>query len=771
MRKTDISKYTDKIDLDKKPNGAKDVLKAIWKVVATLLLVCLCAGLIVAITIGVYIFKLAIEPTGIDLNARSLNLSSFIYIEDPETEEFVEYQTLYGTENRIWVDLNEMPKAMPKAIIAIEDKRFYQHRGVDWYRTGSAIFSLLSGSNNYGGSTLTQQLVKNITDDNEVSLTRKLHEIFRALNIEKEYSKDDILEAYLNVVNFGNNAQGVEAASELYFDKPISECSLCECAAIAGITQNPSKWNPLVYPENNKIRRETVLEAMYDQEMITKDEYDAALKESETLTFKKNTDEDEDEDEDEENIQNWYIDQMYGDLVRDLAKYYDISEGAASEKLYTEGLQIYCAMDLKSQEMIEEKARNFKDGYDSDLQTGIEMIDFDGRVICTAGSSEPKDGNLLFDRASDAVLQPGSSIKAVMAYPLALDMDIITYSSLVKDEPLDSWRTVDGYSVKGPNNAYGYYNGYMTVPEAIAWSSNAAAVQTLNLIGTQNAYNQAIGNLGFSHLADADAVNVGALSIGGMEGGVTVREMAAAVEYVGNGGLYYKPYTYYYVTDQNGTVILDNRNNAPIEAYTEETAYQMNRLLKYNVETSQHSASPYAAISGWDIVGKTGTTDDDKDIWFVGCSPHCALACWVGYDNPATIAYYQLATVLWHDVMSEYLSHKEYKEFTQPDSVVTATYCKGSGLLATAGCGNTGTGYYPANELPEYCGGYHLAGSGGNYSNDSSYYESSSAGSDTSSKTESGSESPSGENPSESPATEATGQPETGTQIPQNGFE
>ena len=718
MRKTDISKYTDKIDVPQKSQSAAGaVFSAIGRGLLTVFMVLLVAGLIVGVSMGIFIFGLANEPTGIDLNARSLNLSSFIYTKNPDTGEFEEYQTLYGLENRIWVNLNEMPDYMPKAIIAIEDRRFREHHGVDWTRTGSAIVSLLTGSDNYGGSTLTQQLIKNITDDNEVSLTRKLREIFRALNIEKEYSKDDIIEAYLNVVNFGNNCQGVEAASELYFDKPISECSVCECAAIAGITQNPSRWNPLIYPENNKWRRNLVLNEMYDQGYLTKEEFDAAKKESESLTFvgwnNGSEDESDDEDDDEMDIQNWYIDQMYFDLCRDLAKYFDISEGAASEKLYTEGLNIYCAMDTKVQEMIEAEALSCNSGYDYDLQCGMTMVDYDGRVIATVGSSKEKEGNLDWDRASHSVLQPGSSIKGVVVYPLALDMGLYNYSSMVLDQPIEKWQELaDGTWRSGPNNAYGYYTQYMTLPEALSWSSNAAAVQTMQLVGPKNAYAHATSNLGFSHLGNADETNMGALSIGGMEGGVTVREMAAAIGYIGNGGLYYKPYTYYYVTDSNGKIILDNRNNAPIEAYTPETAYKMNRILRYNVLTSTHSASQYAQVGSWEIVGKTGTTDNDKDLWFVGASPYCTLACWMGYDQPATVTYGSLAAITWQKVMANYLADKTYKEFEKPATLVTATYCKGSGLLASYFCYDTGTGYYTSGDMPGYCTGVHTAGAG-----------------------------------------------------------
>ena len=714
MRKTDISKYTDKIDVaPKKQSGVGRFFSVIGRVILTVVVILLIAGVIIGISLGIYVMKIANEPTGIDLNARSLNLSSFIYVENKETGDFEEYQTLYGTENRIWVDLSEMPKAMPDAIVAIEDKRFYEHNGVDWYRTGSAILSLVTGKNNYGGSTLTQQLIKNITDDSEVSLTRKLREIFRALNIEREYSKDDIIEAYLNVVNFGNNCQGVESASELYFDKPISECSIAECAAIAGITQNPSKWNPLYYPENNKERRETVLNQMYEQGKITKDEYDQAMAESADMTFVGWGDDEDNEEDDEDNVQvqNWYIDQMYWDLCRDLAKYYDISEDAASLKLYTEGLKIYCAMDTEAQEMIEEEALKSNDDYDYDLQTAMTMVGYDGRVIATVGSSMEKEGNLDWDRASHSVLQPGSSIKAIIPYPLAINEDIYNYSSLTKDQPIEKYK-MDywGNWQAGPPNSYEGYNQFMTMPEAISWSSNACAVQTMELIGVNKAYEQATENLGFKNLGEADKTNVGALSLGGMEGGVTVREMAAAMQYVGNGGLYYEPYTYYYVTDQNDTIILDNRNNVPIEAYTPETAYKMNRVLKYNVMTSTHTASHYAQIDGWDIAGKTGTTDYDRDLWFVGASPYCTLACWMGYDQPDTVNYYGLSTIIWQKVMSNYLKDKPYKEFTMPDNIIPATYCKGSGLLAASYCSDTATGYYTEDDMPAYCNGIHTAG-------------------------------------------------------------
>lgn len=711
MRKTDISKFTDKINLnEKKPSVVKTVFSALWKVISTALMVCAFAGIIVFVSLLIYVIGIATEPTGIDLDARSLNLSSFIYIEDPETEEFVEYQTLYGTENRVWVDYNEMPEYMFDAIIAIEDKRFYEHNGVDWIRTGSAVVSLVTGSDSYGGSTLTQQLIKNITDDNEVSLNRKVREIFRAINLEKEYTKDEIIEAYLNVVNFGNNCQGVQSAATLYFDKDISQCSIAECAAIAGITQNPARWNPLVYPDNNHKRAKLVLSEMYNQEKITKEEYDAAKNEVENMTFVGFSKEEEDEEEEQTDVQNWYIDQMYSDLVADLAKYYDISEDAASTKLYTEGLKIYCAMDKEAQEMIEAAALTLDRTYDTELQCAMTMVDFDGRVIATVGSADKKDANLLLDRAYDSAFQPGSTIKPVVAYPYAIEKGLYNYSSPVDDAPLEEWEYYDGAWHPGPNNAYPGYHGKMVLPDAIEWSSNGAAAQTIKLIGPENAYEHVTSLMGFTHLdPDVDPYATGGLSLGGLSGGVTVREMASAYTYLANGGLHYDSYTYYYVTDQDGVVILDNRDNVPKQAYSPETAGIMNRLLNYNMNHSAHTDASLARVYGWDIIGKTGTTDSDKDSWYCGCSPYASLAVWVGNDYPERVYSTSQATLMFSKVMGNYLTDKEIIEYSIPDTLHTASYCANSGLLASSGCSNVFTGYYTEEQMPGYCYGSHFS--------------------------------------------------------------
>lgn len=725
---TDINRYNSRKKYSGNTSGGKIVLgvfknffKLLWKLFSTAFMVCFVSGLIVGVSMIIYIVGVANEPLGIDLHAAKLDLTSFIYVND-ENGNPQEYQRVYAIENRVWVSYEDIPKAMRDAMVAIEDKRFREHKGVDWIRTASAVFSLATGSDSYGGSTLTQQLIKNITEDNEVSLTRKIREIFRALNLEKEYTKDEILEAYLNVVNFGSGSRGVQAAANLYFNKDIQECSIAECAAIAGITQNPAAYTPLVYPENNKKRRDTVIQAMFDQGKITLDEYNEAIEESNNMKFTYSyDDDDEDDDDEEEVVQNWYMDALYRDVIADLQEHLNISQYSAEQKLYTEGLKIYCAMDERAQTIAENAILNLETPYDKDLEVGYVMMGFDGRVLATVGSRNPRDGILLFDRASGAVLQPGSSIKPIGSYSYAIDNGYLHFSSKVQDKPMEKWDYVDGVWKSGPNNWYLYYKGEMLLPDAIEWSSNGTAVQTLDMIGVENSYKFVTNKLGFKHLdREHDSHYLAGLSIGGFYGGVTVKEMTAAYCIFGNGGRFYEPYTYYYVTDQNDKVILDNRDKLGIQAISAETATIMNRLLRYNIENCAHTGAANASVSGWEIIGKTGTTDSDKDSWFMGLSPYCAAGIWTGYDNPQRINSTNTATILHGKIMAEYLKDKEVKKFTLSSNVIKKKYCAESGLLATDSCKKTFTGYYTKDNMPGYCNWGH----GGSTSSTSSMAES-----------------------------------------------
>ena len=399
--------------------GIKGFFSLLWKLISTLFMVMLVSGGIVAVAMCIYLYGLACQPTGIDLASEKQEQTSFLYIYNDKNEP-VEYQRLHGQENRVWVSLDNIPKAMVEAQVAIEDKRFYEHSGVDWVRTGGAILNLGSDSS-YGGSTITQQLIKNITGKNQVSITRKLSEIFKALNLEKEYTKDEILEAYLNIVNYGSGCQGVQAAANLYFAKDIKECSIAECAAIAGITQNPAAYNPLAYPKENKERRDTIIWVMYDLGKISRAEYLQAQKESEEMKFVGYENNEKEKEREEKNanskqgyISNWYVEAMFRDLEKELAQELNISESLASNKIYSGGLKIYSAMDLDFQEFCQNYIQTVNTPYDPNCHIAVVMTGLDGRVIASVGGRNKKDSMFIWKRTNIATLQPGSSIKPII---------------------------------------------------------------------------------------------------------------------------------------------------------------------------------------------------------------------------------------------------------------------------------------------------------------------------------------------------------------------
>ena len=706
VRKTDISNYND--DRGGSSVSAGSVIGGffgtIGKLIATAILVLIFTGIVVAVSMIFYIINIANEPTNIDLDDMKLNETSHVYVLNAK-DEWEDYRQLYSTENRVWVSYKDIPKRMIDAQIAIEDKRFYEHEGVDWYRTGGAVFSLATGKGDFGGSTITQQLIKNITDDNEVSITRKLREIFRALKVEKEYTKDDILEAYLNIVNYGSGCRGVQSAARLYFNKDIQECSIAECAAIAGITQNPYAFDPLIFPENNKERRETVLDQMLEQEKISKAEYNEAMKESKNMKFVGYLIE---EEEDEADSWNWYDDRLFRDVSRDLAASLRITVSEAEDMIYSKGLKIYSAMDKKAQEAAEKKVLAWKTPDDPTLDIGYMMMDFEGRVLATVGGRQERDGRLLWDNATRSALQPGSTIKPLTSYTLALEQKKINYSTLVADEAVWNWSyNSNGDPVAGPRNWYGTYYGNITATRALTISSNGAAVSILKMVGMEDAYNFLTKTLNFTHLdEDKDPTNLSGLSIGGFTGGTTVEEMTAAYAIFCNQGYYYAPYTYFWVEDKDGTVLLDNRDRGmPDRVISAETATIMNRMLSDVVNSGEDALGYRAKIDGWDIIGKTGTTDSSYDNWFVGASPYAVAGIWTGHSTPAAIAESEQSKVhyLWRDIMAEWLKDKAKTTYNLSPTVEQHSFNTTTGLLLTYDAGDQmATGYYTSDNLPDY---------------------------------------------------------------------
>ena len=560
---------------------AKTVGGMVWKAIKTVLCILCISGLLVFLSVASFLLSFRdVEPP--DLSAMSLSYSSFVYVDD-EAGNSTEYMTIYRDANREWVSLGDIPTYMKTAQIAIEDHRFSEHKGVDWWNTAGAVVKLFSGGSG-GGSTLTQQLIKNITKENQVSILRKVREIFTALNMEKKYSKQQILEAYLNVVNYGGQNEGVEAAAKAYFGKSIAECSLAQCALIAGITQNPSQYNPLVFPEEAKNRARTVLDRMWDlsdgdesnDELvitsdlegqiapITEEEYNQALAELDTMTFGGGEVQETESVEEQQDLNswNWYIDAMFNEIVEDLQATYGYSYDIAVDMIYNSGLEIHTAMDPQIQNDLEQM---FLTGdcmpEDENIEAGLFVMDpYSGRVIAVVGSRYEREGVLLENRATQTRRQSGSSIKPLSVYSLGLETGAITYGSVLNDSPVPDYFG-EGSTQEGPQNVSREYLGHLNVDDAIMVSQNAPAAWLARELTPEACYQWLTEKLHFTSLTEDDSHSLSAMALGGQTYGVTVEEMTAGFAMFANGGLYYEPYTYTYVKDHQGNVILDNRDN------------------------------------------------------------------------------------------------------------------------------------------------------------------------------------------------------------------
>ena len=714
---------------------AKTMGGMVLKAFKTIFWILFITGVLVFLSVASFLLSFRdIEPP--DLSAMSLSYSSFVYVDD-EQGNATEYMTIYKDANREWVSLNDIPAYMKTAQVAIEDHRFSEHDGVDWWNTMGAVYKLFTHSGGGGGSTLTQQLIKNITGEKQVSILRKVREIFTALNMEKKYSKQQILEAYLNVVNYGGQNEGVEAAAKAYFGKSIAECSLAQCAVIAGITQNPSQFNPLIFPDEAKVRGEVVLDRMWklsdgneendelviSEELegqlvpITQEEYNQALAELETMTFGDVKVEETETVEEQQDLDdwNWYIDTMFEDIARDLQKQYGYSYERAVDMIYNSGLEIHSAMNPKIQTDLENM---FINGdcmpADEDIEAGMFIMDpYTGRVIAVIGSRYERDGVRLWNNATDSKRQPGSSFKPVSVYSLGLETDTITYGSVLKDQPVPDYYG-PGSTEEGPSNFSLTYTGYMNVDEAIEISQNAPAAWLAQELTTEACYQWLTEKLHFTTLTEDDSHSLSAMALGGMSYGVTMREMTAAFCVFANGGYYYKPYTYTYVKDHDGNVILDNRDNVGEQVMSTENATIMNKLLHRPVEGYNGTAANIMYDIGVDMYAKTGTTNDTKDLTFVGGTPFCVAGIWNGYPSPSELSDPDTAKVTWKAVI-QYLNNNydwSDKNWVLSENVGQRLFCRSSGKLAGANCYDTAYGWYDGNNLPGTCNGGsdHIAG-------------------------------------------------------------
>ena len=688
--------------------GKKKALTALLAVLFTCGLTC--------VIIGCYIlFDIISTVNGdriIDLEfyRQNQDQTTIIYANDEENNP-VELIRLHGEQNRVWVENEDMSEWLGKAFVSLEDKRFEKHHGVDWVRT---VLGVIKNRFKQGGSTITQQLIKNLTGESGRTINRKYNEILSALNMEKYYEKDVILEAYLNTVYLSHGCYGVKTAAETYFGKDVSELNLAECASLAAITQFPAEYDPLWNPENNKKRQKYCLDSMLEQGVITKEQYDEALAYELVFTNSENyvaDDDDGDTDSAIDNeIQSYYVDYVIDSVIRDL-KEIGYSHYEATKMIYSGGLRIYSAVDTKVQDELESvyvQRTNLPSERVSDSselsQSAMTVMDYSGRVVAMVGGAGEKTENRSNNRAVSAARQPGSSIKPLSIYAPAIEENYITWSSKIKNYGI-SWKGSIWPTNYGGNP--GSPNSYVTAQYALAISYNTVPAQILMMMGFETSYSYLTEKFHITTLNDSvDSVSPSAMATGGTNGGVTTLQMAAAFACFGNGGKYYEPYCYYKVTDSTGENIILQSNSQPEQVISPETAYVMNEMLRTVMSSSAGTARGYA-VSGFTTYAKTGTTSDNYDRWCVAGTPYYVSAVWFGYDynkeirasgNPAALIF---KTVM--DRVHKNLAPKSFETYT--DNVVQKTYCTVSGLLAGSGCTSKATGWYKLSNLPGTCAG------------------------------------------------------------------
>ncbi len=651
---------------------------------------------------------------GSDLDVASLTMhqNTTLLYTDPQTGEEKVLDTIVATENRVWVNIEDTPKHLQQAFIAIEDERFYDHKGYDIKRTVKATATWLfkkltgdSGSASLGGSTITQQVIKNMTGENEQTASRKIQEISRAVSIEKQLKKDEILELYLNCIYLSQGVNGVQTAAELYFGKDAKELTLAESASIAGITQYPSLYDPFVNPENNKERQEVVLAKMLELGYINLSQYEEAK--AERLNFRNPKEKTELETLRPKGTTSYFVDQVIWDVLADLQKK-GYSPKLAEKMLYSGGLKIYTTYNPDVQETLEEYYANTNHFPNAGIQSAMAVTDVQtGAVVGLVGGIGEKPGSLTLNRAN-IPRQPGSTFKPIGVYAPAMDRGLITPGSVFEDEA----KRYEGWT---PRNYDFKYRGPVNVRRALRTSLNTTPVEILSQMGAQESFDFLTQDLGFTTLVKSEKIkgkvltDVGLpqLALGGLTKGATPVEMAAAYAIFANEGVYNKPHTYTEIKDKTGKVILSAELSSN-QAITPTTAFMMHKMLQ---EVVSSGTGVGAAISGYQTAGKTGTTSDNKDRWFVGYTPHYSAAVWYGYDTPRDISVSGNPCISVFRSTMNTIHQKlspDFREIERPSNVTQVTYCTLSGMRHTSNCpGGSETYYCSSDTVPAYCNSSH----------------------------------------------------------------
>lgn len=607
--------------------------------------------------------------------------------------------TLGVEQKKLKIEYEDIPDNLVHAYVAIEDERFYSHHGVDIKRTGAAILTYIThfGNSSFGGSTITQQLVKNLTGDSSDSVMRKVKEWWKAFLLESYFSKEEILEMYLNIIYVGPNIYGVQAGSRYYFDKDAEDLSLAECAYLAGINNSPNSYNPFVDDDNTELitnRTNTVLQKMLELGYIEEDEYNEAVSEvNNGLDFDKG------EIETENPIYSYHTDALITDIVSDLAEEKNISETFATNYLNMAGLTIHSTQNSDIQDDVETeflKSQYMLDSADGESTSQAAMVILDhetGNVLACVGGLGEKVTFRGLNRATQSLRQTGSSIKPLAVLAPGIDKKIFTASTIYNDEE----KTFENDYAPGNNAGY---LGEITVRRALESSQNVPFVEMMEEVTPKRAISY-LEDMGITSLTQEDE-NL-ALALGGLQNGITPLEMAGAYATIANDGIYVEPVFYTSITDKDGEVVLQAEQESH-RVFSAQVAYILKELLKQPVE-GNHGTATYCSISGIDVAAKTGTTDENYDKWLCGFTPYYTAVTWFGFDENESIYYYNQnpAGIIWSNVMRRVHDGLTNASFREPSWITTDIICADTGMLAKTGCTNIYEEYFLWGTEPDEC--------------------------------------------------------------------
>lgn len=641
---------------------------------------------------------------------------------DSEGKQIAVLSVSEGNENRKVISLDQMGKYTANAYVAIEDKRFYEHSGVDILRTGKATISYLMrrGSSDVGGgSTITQQLVKNImkdkADTGTAGVERKIREMSRAYKIESMLTKNQIMEKYLNIIFVGgNDLHGVEYGAQYYFAKSAKDLDLAESAFLAGINHAPNMYNPYGEDDNSELikdRTKLVLYFMKEQNRINDDAeeaeklYNEAVEKVEKgLEFKKGK------------IQigeiSYFVYEAVNDAAKDLAEAKDVDFKEAKAMIQSGGYKLYTTQvtsiqnavlkEMAKDNYVQTKNSGKKDENGKKIvyrtQAGTTIIEpTTGKVVAMGGALGSDQGTNHNYATSER--QTGSSIKPLVDIAPGLEEKAIT-AATVFDDSITNFKGLN-YTVQ---NAGGY-QGLCTVRKAIEVSSNIVNMKVLYTVGISKAIDYLYEFGLTTYTKEEDEMLT--LAIGGATHGSSTLQMAAAYAALANKGVYIEPTFYTKLTDTDGKTIVEPKQETR-RVISEANAFIISDILT-DVVTGYSGTANACAISGMDVACKTGTTDNDTNVWLCGYTPYYAGATWYGFDA-GEIELYQIwaARSIWANIMKNVHKELTKKRFEKPDGVVTATVCKDSGKIATQECKKTYTEYFTKGTVPKVCDGHQI---------------------------------------------------------------